>query len=84
MTLPPTCIQYRITLEARQALGVVREGFRQDLDRDISVLLGIARPIHLAHAALADLGGDLIDADACAGCARQVAELYGPKGLRTR
>ena len=57
----------RFTLEAREAVGVVREGLGQDLDRDVSVQLRIARPIDLPHAPFADLGGDFVDAEAGAG-----------------
>ena len=55
------------TLEAREPLGVVRERLGQDLDRDIAVQRRITRLIHLAHAALADLCGDFVDAETRAG-----------------
>ena len=57
--------------ETRQAIGVVRERLRQDLDRDIAVQLGVARPEHLPHAALADRRGDFVDAESGAGSERQ-------------
>ena len=41
----------RFALEARQALGVVRERVGQDLDRDVASELRVAGAIHLAHPA---------------------------------
>ena len=40
---------------------------RQHLDRHLALQLGVGRAIHLAHAACADLGGDLMDAESGAG-----------------
>jgi hypothetical protein len=34
--------------EAREPLGVVRERLGQDLDRDVTIELGVARPIDFA------------------------------------
>ena len=48
------------SLEAGQPVGVVGEEVRQHLERDVPVELGVARAIDLAHAALADEGGDLV------------------------
>ena len=56
--------QLRFALEARQALLVRGERRRQDLDRDVAPELGVGRPVDLAHAALAQLGGDLVGAEA--------------------
>ena len=56
----------RFTLEAREPIGVVCEGIGQDLDRDVSVQLRIARAIHLAHPAFADLGGHFVRAESSA------------------
>ena len=50
-------------LEARQALGIVRERLGQDLDRDVAVQLRIARAIDLSHAPFADRRGDFVDAE---------------------
>jgi hypothetical protein len=41
-------------LEARQAVGIGRERWRKNLDRDLTLQLGIGRPVHLAHSAFAD------------------------------
>ena len=58
---------FRFPLEAREPVGVVREGLGQDLDRDVAVQLRIARAIDLPHAPFADQRGDLVDAEACTG-----------------
>ena len=39
----------RLLPEARQALGTVGEGLRQELDRDVAIQVAIARAVHLAH-----------------------------------
>ena len=49
--------------------------WRQDLDRDLAFEPGVGRPIDLAHAAFADLGGDLVDAEAGAGSEGQVTSV---------
>ena len=56
----------RFALEPGEAIGIVGEGIRQHLHRDVAIELGVARAIHLAHAAFADLRGDLIRAKASA------------------
>ena len=58
---------FRFALEARQPVGVSRQRRGQHLDGDLTLQLRVRRPIHLAHAAFADLGGDFIDAEAGAG-----------------
>ena len=65
------------TQEAREPLRVVRERLGQDLDRDIPIELGIARPIDFAHASATDRLDQLEDAEVGAGGEGQVAELYG-------
>ena len=52
----------RLAREPRDALRIMRDDVRQDLDGDITVQLRIARAIHLAHAAFAHLGEDLVGA----------------------
>jgi hypothetical protein len=66
------------------APGVVREGFGEDLDRDVSVQLGVARPVHLPHPAFANLRGDFVDAETRAGSESQVADYTGGTGARRR
>jgi hypothetical protein len=59
--------QLRLALVSREALLVGDECRGQDLDRDVAFQAGIVSAIHLAHAALAQLGGDLVGAEAGAG-----------------
>ena len=58
----------RFAFESRQPLGVVGKGGREHLDGDVAIEPGIARAIDLAHPSLAQFGGDLIGAEAGAGC----------------
>ena len=54
----------RFALEAREPLGIGDEQLGQDLDRDVAIELRVARAIHLAHAAGAERGEDLVGAEA--------------------
>ncbi len=47
-----------LALEPGEALGVGGERLGQHLDRHLAVEPGVGGPVHLAHAALAQLGGD--------------------------
>ena len=58
---------FRFALKASEPIVIRRDGRRQDLDRDLALQLGVGGPIHLAHAAFADLGGDFVDAETGAG-----------------
>ena len=53
--------------EAGQALGVLREQLRQDLDGHIAVQAAVAGAIHLAHAARAQRADDFVGAELCSG-----------------
>ena len=44
--------------------GIVSDGRRQDLQRDVAVQLRVVRPIHLAHPAAAEWRDDFVRADA--------------------
>ncbi len=57
----------RFTLAPRQAAWIRRERIRPHLQRDITVELGVSGTVDLAPAALADLGGDFVRAEAGAG-----------------
>jgi hypothetical protein len=46
-------------LEARAAIGIEREGLREDLDRHVAVEARITRAIHFAHSAFAQLPANL-------------------------
>ena len=56
-----------VAFKPRKAIKILREPLRQDFECHVPVELGIPRPIHLPHAAFADLGGDLIGAEGGAG-----------------
>ena len=73
---------FGFALKTRQPIVVSRERWRQDLDRDLTLQLGVGRPIHLPHPAFADLGGDFVDAEAGAGSEGQWLRrgLYGRDG----
>ncbi len=47
-----------LALEPQPALGIGSQGSRQHLDRHLSAQLGVLGPVHLSHAALAELGGN--------------------------
>jgi hypothetical protein len=49
-----------LALESSQSVGVGGEGVGQDLDGHLAAELGVLRPPHLAHAALAELVDDSI------------------------
>ena len=72
----------RFALETRQAIGITGEGIGQDLERDVALQLRVLRAIDLAHPAGADLGGDLVDAEAGAWGKGQKGRLglYGAGG----
>ena len=50
----------RFPLEPRQPIRIGRKRFRQDLQRHLAVQLGVGGLIDLAHAAFADLRGDVV------------------------
>ena len=66
----------RFALEACQPVGVAGKGVGQDLDaRPGDPSLVSRRAIDLAHAALADLGGDFVRAEPSASCQGHVKRL---------
>ena len=58
---------FGFALEPGQPLRVSCEGVGQHLDRHVAVERRIVGAVDLAHAARADLGGDLVDAEFGAG-----------------
>ena len=52
--------QARLALEAVHPIAIGREGRRQDLDGDVATEFAIAGAVDLAHAAFAQLRGDLV------------------------
>ena len=57
--------------EAVEAIDIGREDTGQDLDRDVTAEPRIACPVHLAHAARAECGHDLVGPEASARFQRQ-------------
>ena len=64
-------------LEAREPVGVMRERFGQDLDRDVAAQLGVASAKDLPHAPFADRSDDFVNAQTGAEGEGQRSELYG-------
>ncbi len=58
--------QLRLALEAGEALLVLGEGGGEDLDGDLALQLRVGGAKDLAHAALAELAGNLVGAEASA------------------
>ena len=54
----------RLAFEAHDAIGIACDGRGKHLERDLALEPGIACAIDFAHAALAKLGDDFVDADA--------------------
>jgi hypothetical protein len=54
-------------LEARDALGIGSNLRRQDLQRDVAIELGVARPLDVTHSARPDSCGDLVRSEPGAG-----------------
>jgi hypothetical protein len=75
----------RLAREACDALGIEGNWVGDDLQRDVAIQLGIARAIHLAHAAGAEGGDNLIRAESGAGGERQTlaVEYTGGAAART-
>jgi hypothetical protein len=58
---------FRFALEARHALGIASERFRQNFDRHVALQFRVAGSIHFAHAARADGGQNFVGAQASSG-----------------
>ena len=56
--------ELRFSLEPREAFGILHEALGQNLDRDLSAELRIARAVDFSHAAGAKRGDDLVNAQA--------------------
>ena len=54
----------RLALETSPRVGIARDLGRKDFDRHGAIEPRVARAIDLAHAALADLGGDFVGTEA--------------------
>ena len=64
----------RFALEPGDAVRIVGEHLREDLDRDFAPQLCVARAINLSHAAAAEGSDDLVRPDARAGLDRPCGE----------
>ncbi len=58
---------FGFTFKPGEAIRILCERLGEHFEGYVSVELGVSRPIHLAHAAFADLGGDLVWAEGGAG-----------------
>ena len=59
--------QLRLAAEPHQPIRIVRDGWQQDLDRDITIQLRIVGPIHLAHPARSKGREDFVRTETGAG-----------------
>ena len=59
--------QPRLPFESEQAIPVLGEGVRKDLDRHLAMKRRVARTVDLTHPTPSDRGDDLVHADARAG-----------------
>src|SRR5437016_1942526 len=58
------CSQHlRLARKAGHAIGILREGIRDHLDRDIAVEFGVGGAVYRPHAAFAELARDSIVGD---------------------
>ena len=73
----------RVALKSRGPIGIRWDRRRQDLGCDLTQP-GVGRPIHLAHAAFANLGRDFVDAEADAGDESQTGGSIAVSVARTR
>src|SRR5215471_7070972 len=71
---------FRFAPKPREPIVVGGERWWQDLDRDLAFQLRVRRAEHLSHPTLADLGSDLIGAEAGAWSQGQVAGSIAVEG----
>jgi hypothetical protein len=57
----------RLLLEPREAVAVVRDGFRENLERDLASQPRVLRPIDLPHPSRAERGEHLVRPEPGAG-----------------
>jgi hypothetical protein len=67
----------RLSLKPRQPVGIGGKRVREDLQRDIAAELGVASPVHLAHATGANDATHLIRTETCAGRQLHRLDHYG-------
>src|SRR5262245_47004888 len=61
----------RLTMESRDAIGILRMRGRQNLDGDLSIELGVLGSVDLAHATCPEQIKDFKGAESRAGCEAQ-------------
>lgn len=61
-------VDLRLSLEAGEAIRIIREDVGQDLQRTLAVELRVGALPNLSHAALTKEGSDVVMADRRAGC----------------
>src|SRR5207244_1874276 len=64
----------RLTLEPGERIRVLRERFREDLDRDLALQVRVVSAVDLAHAAGAERAADLVGAETGSGWQRHELE----------
>jgi hypothetical protein len=57
----------RLAREAGEAIGILRDALRQDLQRDVAPELRVARAIDFAHSTRAERPDDFVETEASAG-----------------
>src|SRR5262245_16497439 len=65
----------RFALETREPVGIEREGFRKNFERDLAIELRVPRAEYLAHAARSEQRYDFVRADQGAGCERHARSI---------
>ena len=59
--------RFQLPLESRQTIGITGQRLGQDLERDLSIELGVARAIDLAHTPGPERAENLVRADTRSG-----------------
>ncbi len=68
---------FGLALEPGEAVGILRDRFRQDLDGDGPLQAGVGGAIHLAHAAFAEEADDFMGSQTGTGRERHAPTLRG-------
>ena len=70
------CDRLGFAVKARETIGIVGVGFRQDFDRDLPFQLTVVSEEHFAHPARAEQGQDFVRTEASANGDRQAGLAY--------
>ena len=71
----------RFAPESCETFGVVRNGRKENLDRDVAIQLRVTRAVDLAHTAGAECGEDFVGAEARSDGQGHPATLILPSGV---